>query len=102
MMLRQGLGLLSRSATAARASRLLFPTATASSVARGMGTVTYSPPAVKIGQPAPTFKAVRRALVCVSCSVVLRCFWVDRPAVRSVDCSVHSRQPEQSAVAAMS
>lgn len=56
MMLRQ---VLSRSATAARAvpsaRRLLIPTA----IARGMGTVTYSPPAVKIGHPAPTFKAVR-------------------------------------------
>lgn len=54
-MLRHGLGLLARSTTR---GTLLFPSSS-SVAARGMGTVTYSPPAVKIGQPAPTFKAVR-------------------------------------------
>lgn len=60
MMLR-GLRLLSRSAnvgSTATRRPLLFPSPS-SVAARGMGTVTYSPPAVKIGQPAPTFKAVR-------------------------------------------
>lgn len=58
MMLRHGLrsALLGQSK---QTSRLLFP-ASASSAARAMGTVTYSPPAVKIGKPAPTFKAVSR------------------------------------------
>lgn len=64
-MLRHGIGSLSRSAAALLGqaaskqsqSRLLFP-ASAAGARASMGTVTYSPPVVKIGKPAPTFKAV--------------------------------------------
>lgn len=65
MMLRHGFGRLSRSAallgqaSSSKQSRLLFPASAAGARACMMGTVTYSPPIVKIGKPAPTFKAVR-------------------------------------------
>jgi hypothetical protein len=70
MMLRHGVALLSRSSAAAAAAlarpsssrRLLLPTAAAAVGTRAMGTVTYSPPTAKIGQPAPTFKAVREGV----------------------------------------
>jgi hypothetical protein len=35
----------------------------ASTMTRAMGTVTYSPPAVKIGKPAPDFTAVRAKMI---------------------------------------
>ena len=46
-------------ATSALAAPSTRPAAlAASTTTRAMGTVTYSPPAVKIGKPAPDFTAV--------------------------------------------
>lgn len=69
MMLRHGLGMLSRSSAAARALGKAAQTQASSRLllARAMGTVTYSAPAIKIGQPAPTFKAVRQIDRCLCC-----------------------------------